>query len=68
MKNVMKALVWLSCAAVMSLPAAAQEKAEEIRPPKLNIQMHTLENGLRVVLLEDQSVPVMNLQVWYHMG
>ena len=30
--------------------------------------MTTLDNGLRVVLLEDHSTPIVNIQVWYHVG
>lgn len=29
---------------------------------------HTLSNGLRVVLSEDHSVPVVAVNVWYHVG
>jgi predicted Zn-dependent peptidase len=29
---------------------------------------HTLDNGLRVVLSEDHSVPVVAVNVWYHVG
>ena len=37
-------------------------------PPPLHIRQETLVNGLRVVLVEDRSRPVTNLQVWYHVG
>lgn len=37
-------------------------------PPPLNIQQKTLPNGLKIVLAEDRSRPVVNLQVWYHVG
>ncbi len=53
---------------LLSAALRAQEKAENVRPPKLAIATHTLANNLRVVLLEDHSVPVINLQVWYHVG
>ena len=36
--------------------------------PKLNFTTHKLTNGLQVVLLEDHSVPVIDLQLWYHVG
>ncbi|MGA8221948.1 MAG: pitrilysin family protein [Candidatus Acidiferrales bacterium] len=49
-----------------SLPA--QEKALEVRPPKLAFTTHTLPNGLQVILLEDHGAPIINLQVWYHVG
>ena len=49
-------------------PLPAQEKSEDVRPPKLAFTTHTLGNGLQVVLLENHAVPVINLQVWYHVG
>ena len=45
-----------------------QDKPEQVRPPKLNFTTHTLANGLQVILLEDHAAPVINLQVWYHVG
>ena len=33
-----------------------------------NMQTHTLPNGLRVVIVEDQSTPLAAVQVWYHVG
>ncbi|MBI2221667.1 MAG: insulinase family protein [Acidobacteria bacterium] len=44
-------------------PAAAAT-----RPPKLDYKLVTLDNGLRVVLLEDHSTPIVHLQLWYHVG
>ncbi len=38
------------------------------RPPKLEYTIKTLDNGLRVVLLEDHSTPIVHLQLWYHVG
>jgi zinc protease len=38
------------------------------RPPKLDYTMTTLPNGLNVVLLEDHSTPIVNVEVWYHVG
>lgn len=37
-------------------------------PPALQIQQRTLPNGLQIVLAEDRARPVVNLQVWYHVG
>jgi zinc protease len=54
--------------ALSSAPLAAQEKPEEVRPPKLNYTTHKLVNGLQVILLENHEVPIINLQVWYHVG
>jgi zinc protease len=38
------------------------------RPPKLDYKITTLANGLKVVLLEDHSTPIVHLQLWYHVG
>lgn len=37
-------------------------------PPALQIRQKTLKNGLKIVAAEDRSRPVINLQVWYHVG
>ena len=39
-----------------------------VRPPKLQYQTMTLPNGLRVILSEDHSTPIVHLSVWYHVG
>jgi zinc protease len=39
-----------------------------VRPPKLQYQMATLGNGLRVILSEDHSTPIVHVSVWYHVG
>jgi zinc protease len=56
--------------AMASFPMAtfAQENSSAVRPPKLDFTTHTLSNGLKVILLEEHSVPVINLQIWYHVG
>ncbi len=53
---------------VLAWPIAAQESTAEIHPPKLDFTAHKLANGLDVVLLEDHAVPVINVQIWYHVG
>ncbi len=63
------ALALVPILAGQAVPAAPQAASPAtVRPPKLNIQSHTLANGLRVLLLEDHAVPVVNLQMWYHVG
>ena len=39
-----------------------------VRPPKLQYQVSTLANGLRVILSEDHSTPIVHVEVWYHVG
>jgi zinc protease len=39
-----------------------------VRPPKLEYQITTLPNGLRVILSEDHSTPIVHVSVAYHVG
>jgi zinc protease len=39
-----------------------------VRPPKLEYQISTLPNGLTVVIEEDHSVPIVHLNLTYHVG
>jgi len=54
-------------ALVMTAPASAQAPAS---PPKIELQytQFTLPNGLRVILHEDHSVPMVSVNMWYHVG
>ena len=54
--------------AILGSSVAAQEKPTDVLPPKLVYTVHTLPNGLQVIFLEDHAVPVINLQIWYHVG
>jgi zinc protease len=38
------------------------------RPNKIAYTMTTLANGLRVVLHEDHSTPIVHAELWYHVG
>ncbi len=58
----------IGAAALLTTPLAAQDPSSADRPPKLDFTTHTLSNGLQVILLENHEVPVIDLQVWYHVG
>jgi zinc protease len=56
-------------AVALLLPARPPLSAgSDVKPPKLQIEAHTLDNGLQVVLAPDPSRPVVNVQVWYRVG
>ena len=57
-----------SCAVVFIAAVALVPVQAAVRPPKLQYQIATLPNGLRVVLSEDHSVPIVHVSVWYHVG
>jgi|HubBroStandDraft_1064217.scaffolds.fasta_scaffold15376_1 zinc protease len=48
-------------------PASAPSGAP-LPPPLSRAQLRTLDNGLRVVVLEDHAAPVAAIQVWYRFG
>lgn len=69
MLRVVRILGTLIFAVSLVAPAFAQEPSSmSARPPQLQFTSHTLANGLKVILLEEHSVPVINLQIWYHVG
>jgi zinc protease len=49
-------------------PTAPAAAPQAIRPPQLHIVTRDLPNGLHLVMLEDHAAPVINLQMWYHVG
>src|SRR6188472_3802614 len=52
-------------ACLATVPVAAQQRPKPITVP---YQMFTLPNGLSVILHEDHSVPLVSVNVWYHVG
>jgi zinc protease len=59
-----------------SLPALAQKKSSKTNSaaagartlPPINITEFRLPNGLRVVMHEDHSAPIVAVNLWYHVG
>jgi zinc protease len=49
-------------------PRAGISAPLNVTPPALHVLDHRLANGLRVLLLEDHTVPLVSVQVWYHVG
>ena len=52
--------------ALLSTTAAVGSDSSD--RPLFDYRQITLENGLRVITLEDHSAPVVAVQVWYHVG
>ncbi|HEV3218454.1 MAG TPA: pitrilysin family protein [Candidatus Acidoferrales bacterium] len=75
--NLLKRTLLFLCAVCVITPAILAQApatqtppaaASAIRPPQLHIVAKDLPNGLRIVMLEDHAAPVINLQMWYHVG
>jgi zinc protease len=61
-----RVFVWLTACAALAGTLVPIQAA--VRPPKLQYQTTTLPNGLRVILSEDHSTPIVHVSVWYHVG
>ena len=53
---------------LLALTLAAPVAAQTPPPIQLDYTQFTLPNGLRVILHEDHSVPLVSVNVWYHVG
>src|SRR5687767_1075019 len=51
---------------LLSMAAIAQKNGDKL--PPINVKEYQLKNGLRVLLHEDKSTPVVTVGVWYHVG
>jgi zinc protease len=51
---------------ILGLAAPAPLRAQQV--PRIDFEKFTLPNGLQVILHEDRSVPVVAVNVWYHVG
>jgi zinc protease len=51
---------------LLSAPALAQKNGDKL--PPINVKEYKLKNGLRVILHEDKSTPIVSVGVWYHVG
>ncbi len=65
----------LSCAAAMTLVCAAPAVAQEVQMTqqaqeniKIPFEQFTLDNGLQVFLLRDNSLPIISVNLWFNVG
>ena len=56
---------FLALFAFAALGVSAQQ-ADKL--PPINVKEFTLKNGLRVILHQDKSTPIVAVNVWYHVG
>ena len=61
-------IVWPALALAAAVPALGGAAPLKVQPPQLAAREHQLANGLKVLLHEDHSVPVVAIQLWYHVG
>ncbi len=60
-------LTWMTLSGAQTC-SADEQSAETADKPILAYHEKTLANGLRVITLEDFTCPLVNVQLWYHVG
>ena len=52
------------------VPLAAQNRGAQTTSdvPKIQFEKYTLPNGLEVILHEDHRLPIVAVNLWYHVG
>ena len=59
-------IAWCVVVAIVTLGAYAAEAGK--KPGHIEYEEFFLDNGLRVIMHEDKSVPIVAVNVWYHVG
>src|SRR5262245_19662983 len=60
----------LLAAALCALPGSVPAAPGDPKPgdPKIAFERYTLPNGLEVILSPDRRVPIVAVNLWYHVG
>jgi len=61
-----KAIVSIFALSLLMTTTIFAQKGDKL--PKLNYTEYKLKNGLRVIMHEDKSTPIVAVNVWYHVG
>ncbi|HEY0323447.1 MAG TPA: pitrilysin family protein [Pyrinomonadaceae bacterium] len=64
----MLSLIVSNSAAALASPNTLPEPFNMQAPPTLNYEKYKLKNGLEVILLEDHRLPMVAVNLWYHVG
>jgi zinc protease len=63
------AIAVLSCSTLLGLSLATPaQAAEKLKLPELKYEKYTLPNGLVVLTHEDHRLPLVAVDLWYHVG
>jgi zinc protease len=60
-------LAILLCFSLLHAQAPAA-KSESLQIPQIKFQKYKLDNGLEVILSEDHRLPLVAVNIWYHVG
>jgi zinc protease len=57
-----------SCAVLLAFSAIFGIAAFAVTAPRIKYEKYTLKNGLEVILSEDHRLPLVAVDLWYHVG
>jgi zinc protease len=71
MKNSARSLMFakfLTCLLALTMSAIVAEAASSVAVPSIKYEKYTLKNGLQVILSENHRLPLVAVDLWYHVG
>src|SRR5580698_6423580 len=54
--------------ALFTIATAGSETSATLKVPEIKYETYTLPNGLQVILTEDHRLPIVGVDLWYHVG
>ena len=54
--------------AISTVAATASETPSKLKIPEIKYETYTMPNGLQVILTEDHRLPIVGVDLWYHVG
>ncbi len=68
MKFCPKSLAALALAGCVALGTSANAQDAKLKLPEIKYETYTLPNGLKVITHEDHRLPLVAVDLWYHVG
>ncbi len=64
----MPRIVSLVLCSLLAAPALGAPSLKPLKVPAIQYEKYTLPNGLEVILHEDHRLPLVGVDIWYHVG
>jgi zinc protease len=67
-RSTVKTTAILLAALIASAPIATAQAPAKLKLPEIKYETYTLPNGLKVITHEDHRLPLVSVDLWYHVG
>src|SRR6201996_5647835 len=68
MRNALRRGGFAALAVLLILAASVPARAQKLKLPEIKYEKYTLPNGLSVITHEDHRLPLVAVDLWYHVG